>query len=243
MSGTPGQWRRFDADWKIVLGRHHAAALHTKDAIARGELISECVGVIEQHMALPLGGAVPPREGLLPFTVTIVLDDFNRARGRQFNSTDRPPPLRHRARTSRRSAGHTLVEMPAVFAAFHLLSLPPVADDARSKALCNSRQSSGRHGRRGEDSKQNLMPRVGNVVNLMKGTLPNLGMKSVCTGPPRRTGFRSTSQQEGQFGYLSRQYSPSAKTSSPKSTIRLASSSYRFNFGFLLRRLQALAER
>ena len=44
-------------------------------------LISDCVKVLEEHIALPLAGSAPPREGLMPFTATIVLSDFKRARG------------------------------------------------------------------------------------------------------------------------------------------------------------------
>jgi hypothetical protein len=95
VSGTPGQWRQLESDWRIVLKRHTADWLHTTDAVSlqgpfsrnngwdatkRNSLIQDCIKIIEGHIARPIGGNVQPREGLLPFAVTVVLDDFNRAR-------------------------------------------------------------------------------------------------------------------------------------------------------------------
>jgi hypothetical protein len=95
VSGTPSQWRQFNADWKIVLKEHGADFLHTKDAVSlkkpfdadsgwsndRVDLfICGCVATIERHIAKPLQDPAAPRAGLYPFTVTVVLKDFVRAR-------------------------------------------------------------------------------------------------------------------------------------------------------------------
>jgi len=97
LSGVPNQWRPCENDWKAVLKKHHAPWLHTTDAVSlmnepftkqngwdeskRNAFISDCVTVIERHMALPRTRTNPDgRVGILPYSLTIVLKDFLRAR-------------------------------------------------------------------------------------------------------------------------------------------------------------------
>jgi hypothetical protein len=95
ISGRIDQWKSFEDEWSGCLGSQGARWLHTTDAVSlnkpfsradgwdehrRDSFIAECVNVAERHIARPLGEIVPPRDGLLPFTVTVVLDDFKRAR-------------------------------------------------------------------------------------------------------------------------------------------------------------------
>ncbi|HEY4360051.1 MAG TPA: hypothetical protein VGN17_03740 [Bryobacteraceae bacterium] len=96
IAGTPGQWRRFDADWKINLKKHHAPFLHTTDALTFNEpftrdrgwneqkvdnFLSDCAKIIDHHLLRPTVKNDPGREGLMAHVVTIVLKDFIRARG------------------------------------------------------------------------------------------------------------------------------------------------------------------
>jgi hypothetical protein len=101
ISGTSDQWRLAERDWKAILKKHHAPFLHTTDAVSltsppltkndgwdktkRDAFISDCVTVIENHLALPIKGAFQGKLGLYPFTVSVVLDDFKKAR--QTNSS------------------------------------------------------------------------------------------------------------------------------------------------------------
>ncbi len=97
ISGTLDQWKQSQADWKVVLKKHGAPWLHTTDAVSlmaepftkangwdgprRDAFISECVTVIENHIARPRTKKdLDGRDGLYPYVITIVLDDFVRAR-------------------------------------------------------------------------------------------------------------------------------------------------------------------
>ncbi len=102
--GTCEQWSGLESDWKSVLSAHKAPFLHTTDAIGlqkefskdRGwtndkvdSFIFGCVDVIAQHILIP-GRLFIPRSyfrsigkpGLLPYTMTIRLDDYKKARAR-----------------------------------------------------------------------------------------------------------------------------------------------------------------
>jgi len=96
VSGMPSQWRHFNADWKIILKKHGADFLHTTDAVSLKKpfdagsgwssdrvdsFIWECVATIGRHIAIPVHNSAVPREGLYPFTATVVLKDFVCARG------------------------------------------------------------------------------------------------------------------------------------------------------------------
>ena len=95
VSGTTSQWRPFESEWKAILAKHKAPWLHTTDSVTfnkpftrdagwneekRDSFLSECVELFAKHNAVPIGDKDPPREGLLPFTVSIVLQDFKLAR-------------------------------------------------------------------------------------------------------------------------------------------------------------------
>jgi len=95
ISGRTDQWKSFEGEWSNTLRKHGAPWLHTTDAVTfnepfkrdggwdqlrRDQFIADCVKIVEGHIALPIGGSLPSRDGLLPFTVTVVLDDFKRAR-------------------------------------------------------------------------------------------------------------------------------------------------------------------
>ena len=95
--GTLDQWKQPQRDWKTVLKKHGAPWLHTTDAVSlvaepftkangwdvlrRDAFISDCVTVIDNHIARPRTKSEPDgRDGLLPYVLTVVLDDFVRAR-------------------------------------------------------------------------------------------------------------------------------------------------------------------
>jgi hypothetical protein len=97
VSGTPTQWRSFEHEWNAVLKKHSAPFLHTTDAVSlknepftkengwdkpkRDSFLSDCVSVIESHIARPAQHSYSnPRDGLIPYVLTVVLKDFNRAR-------------------------------------------------------------------------------------------------------------------------------------------------------------------
>ena len=87
VSGTTEQWKHFENGWKQALTKHRAKWLHTTDAVSlkkdpftkvngwdktrRDLFLSDCVTVIEKHMAVDGG-----RPGLIPYVITIVLKDF-----------------------------------------------------------------------------------------------------------------------------------------------------------------------
>jgi len=95
LSGTTDQWRPFEAVWKTTLEKHKADWLHTTDAVTlngqfrrdrgwdegkRDAFILDCVKVVERHIARKKTAKSPGRPGLYPFTVTVVLEDFIKAR-------------------------------------------------------------------------------------------------------------------------------------------------------------------
>jgi hypothetical protein len=97
VSGTLDQWRSFERDWKANLETYGAPYLHTTDAVSlkaepftkengwdrdrRDAFISDCVTIIEAHIAEPPNKTDPHgRFGLLPYVLTVVLKDFLRAR-------------------------------------------------------------------------------------------------------------------------------------------------------------------
>lgn len=88
MSGTKNLWEPFEEDWNKVLHRHHAAYLHTTDAIARERIyegwtetlvdnfLTDCVKVASKHSARPNIGEIVGKYGLFYFVVSFVLKDF-----------------------------------------------------------------------------------------------------------------------------------------------------------------------
>jgi hypothetical protein len=96
VSGTTAQWKPFERDWRAVLKKHNAPFLHTTDAVSlknepftnengwdrdkRDAFLTDCVTVVEKHMMRPTKHYANPQNGLIPYVITIVLDDFNRAR-------------------------------------------------------------------------------------------------------------------------------------------------------------------
>jgi hypothetical protein len=100
--GTREQWEGLESGWKNVLSAHNAPFLHTTNAIglqkefskSKGwdndkvdRFIYDCVETIEKHVAVP-GKIIIPRSefrnlvksGLYVVTMTIPLDDYQRAR-------------------------------------------------------------------------------------------------------------------------------------------------------------------
>jgi hypothetical protein len=88
--GTPEQWKSLNADWDTLLDQHSAPPLHTIDAASlskkfrreRGwndtrvdDFIIDAVKVIRKHLRI-----LSPQLGLHVTTLTIMLDDFRRAR-------------------------------------------------------------------------------------------------------------------------------------------------------------------
>lgn len=96
VSGTLDMWKLFERDWKAVLIKHRAPFLHTTDAVSllrepftrdngwdedrRDAFLLDCVTVVDNHIGRPRTKTMPARVGLVPYTVTIVLDDFLKAR-------------------------------------------------------------------------------------------------------------------------------------------------------------------
>lgn len=94
--GTGKQWKKFDTAWKKNLYRHHADYLHTTDAVALQKdfskakgwnkarvdsFINGCVDVIGSHITIPDGTrGKRSRTGLYPVTLTILFDDWVRAK-------------------------------------------------------------------------------------------------------------------------------------------------------------------
>lgn len=96
VSGTISQWDRFDKSWSAVVAKHGAGFLHTTDAVALKEdfregwtddsvdaFIWDCVSVIDDCILKPSPiPGIPLRDGLMAVTLTIGLEDYRRARGR-----------------------------------------------------------------------------------------------------------------------------------------------------------------
>lgn len=95
LSGTADQWRPFEAEWNTTLKKHKADWLHTTDAVTlngqfsrdsgwdegkRDAFMLDCVRVVERHIACRKTARSPGRSGLYPYTVTVVLEDFKKAR-------------------------------------------------------------------------------------------------------------------------------------------------------------------
>jgi hypothetical protein len=100
VSGKTDEWKAFERDWKVVLKKHDAPWMHTTDAVSlkrepftkengwdkrrRNAFISDCVAVVENHTARPRTKQDKQdrygRFGIVPYTFTIVLKDFLRAR-------------------------------------------------------------------------------------------------------------------------------------------------------------------
>ena len=88
VSGTVDLWKPFEDDWNKILVKHHAAYLHTTDAIARRGIyecwtepqidafLSDCVKVAGKHSARPNIGDVVGKYGLFYVVVSFVLKDF-----------------------------------------------------------------------------------------------------------------------------------------------------------------------
>jgi hypothetical protein len=90
--GTPDQWKSFNADWKALREQHSAPPLHTTDAASLSgdfrrnkgwnetrvdDFIIGAVKVIRKHL-----GVLSPEMGLHVTTLTIMQDDFRRARAK-----------------------------------------------------------------------------------------------------------------------------------------------------------------
>ncbi len=93
VSGTKYDWTRFEREWRQMLKKHGALYLHVTDAISfkndfrrgwnerrRDALIMNCVKIIGRHIARPIRENDPGRLGLYPHSITIVLEDFIKAR-------------------------------------------------------------------------------------------------------------------------------------------------------------------
>ncbi len=99
--GTEAQWHAFHLEWSAAKLRHHAPFLHTTNAVSLQKEFSckngwdeesvnsyvlDCVGVIGDHLSVlekTDETALNPRvikEGLRVVTMTILLDDYRRAR-------------------------------------------------------------------------------------------------------------------------------------------------------------------
>ncbi|SRR5579875_412517 len=95
VSGIAEQLWPFDSDWKDMLRRHRAPWVHTTDLVSlvrdpfrekngwtevhSAALLMDSVRVIKSHIARPLTDP-SPRVGLLPFTVTVALKEYIKAR-------------------------------------------------------------------------------------------------------------------------------------------------------------------
>ena len=94
LSGTAIQWGNFKVQWKKVLDEHNAPWLHTTDAVSMAgpfskrngwteakveAFIGDCVAVIENCSATVSASKQVMHAALRPATVTVLLDDFNRA--------------------------------------------------------------------------------------------------------------------------------------------------------------------
>jgi hypothetical protein len=94
--GTANQWKRFEIAWRKVLYKHKAEFLHTSDAVSLNNefskdkgwnktlvdaFIGDCVKTIGKHIEIPAGTPRKrARAGLYPFTLTVPLEDWKRAR-------------------------------------------------------------------------------------------------------------------------------------------------------------------
>ena len=100
LSGTPGQWLAFEADWNSNLTAHDADYLHTTDAVTfndifnkkngwnerrRNLFIDDCVSVASRHIYRHQ----PFHVGILPYTVVMNLYSYMRAKKKM--SKEIPP--------------------------------------------------------------------------------------------------------------------------------------------------------
>jgi hypothetical protein len=95
LSGTLDQWRPLESAWRDVLKNHGADWLHTTDAVAlsdpysrrkdwddarRDSFINDCVSAIEPLIVRKKRVTEPPRFGVYPCTISVVLSDYIKAR-------------------------------------------------------------------------------------------------------------------------------------------------------------------
>ncbi len=95
LAGTSHQWKMFDKDWRNNLRKHNAKWLHTTDAVAMnkpfskedgwtslkvGRFIRDCTKIAGRHIGRPITDTESGRVGLYPYTVTIHIKDYIRAR-------------------------------------------------------------------------------------------------------------------------------------------------------------------
>jgi hypothetical protein len=93
VTGTLDLWKTFEADWRAVLKKHNAEYLHTTDLVAgdkpysnregwsdikRTAFISDCVKLIDECVVIQRPDK--KRRGLVPYAVTVYLEDYIRAR-------------------------------------------------------------------------------------------------------------------------------------------------------------------
>ncbi len=88
MSGAQDLWIPFENDWNKVLLNHHAAYLHTTDAVARvgiyegwtepqrDRFLADCVRIAARHSARPNIANIRGKYGLFYAVVSFVLIDF-----------------------------------------------------------------------------------------------------------------------------------------------------------------------
>jgi hypothetical protein len=95
MAGTYKQWKPFERAWTRNLKKHGAPYLHTTDAVCMNTpfskkngwtppkveaFLKDCVKVCGKYMARPITDDYEGKIGIYPYTVTIVLKDYIRAR-------------------------------------------------------------------------------------------------------------------------------------------------------------------
>lgn len=93
--GTSDQWHEFGSSWSAVLAKHEAPFLHTTDAVSLQKefskvngwdkdsvdsFLSDCVEVIAGHLSVPSPTRTIAKAGLHVVTLTIPLNDYQRAR-------------------------------------------------------------------------------------------------------------------------------------------------------------------
>jgi hypothetical protein len=76
ISGTPKQWRALEDDWVAKFTKHHIAFFHATEHKNHPDLMEDFAIIAHEHVFRKS----PFRHGLYPFSVTIPLKDFVKAR-------------------------------------------------------------------------------------------------------------------------------------------------------------------
>jgi hypothetical protein len=80
ISGTPKQWRKLEDEWATKCTRHNIGFLHATEYKNRPEIMEDFAQTVHEHTLQRGPYKADFRHGLYPFSVTICLADYIRAR-------------------------------------------------------------------------------------------------------------------------------------------------------------------